>query len=417
IRPSGPHDPDLPVLALRRATGELAGALFCHATHNIGALRGGVRSPGFFGLAARELERRHGGTFLYAPGAFGSSHRPDGVSPQEAMTRVAGAVEAALARLRPALVGPVAAIKRPFTCTRRAWDEAQEDASVRRWCDRWYDGETAETYAETFAAMRAAMAALAGQPLETWLQVIRLGEVAIVGIPGEMFGALGLEIRRRSPFRDTIVVGLANDEIGYIPDRQGYADGGYQTWVGHHCQIEPGTGERMVEAVLAMLDEVHSGPPGEVAMDVLRAGDELALQRFYNELSARARWFFRPFGWTGTYAECADICARAAAGSRIDHVLRSGDSIVGWASLEGWDKEVPHLGIGVADEHCGKGHGKQLMQRLIDDAREAGKRGIELIHVKENATAGGLYRSLGFKETGERVGLDGNDYWEMRLDL
>ena len=42
---------------------------------------------------------------------------------------------------------------------------------------------------------------------------------------------------------------------------------------------------------------------------------------------------------------------------------------------------------------------------------------VELIHVKENATAGGLYRSLGFKETGERVGLDGNDYWEMRLDL
>ncbi len=418
LRPSGPHDPDLPVLAVRRPTGQLVSGLFCHGTHNIGTLSGAVRSPGVFGLAAQELERRHGGVFLFAPGAFGSSHRPDGVSPGEAVTRIVAAVGSALGSLRPALHGPLLSLKRPFSCTHRTWDEAEQDAAVRRWCERWFDPATARTYIQTFAQMREAMAPTAGQPFDTWLQVVRLGEVAIVGVPGEMFAALGLEIRRRSPFRRTIVVGLANDEVGYIPDRQGYLDGGYQTWVGLHSQLEPGTGEAMVEAALAMLHEAHAGSPAdEAAIDSLRPGDGVALQRLYNGLAAETRRLFRPLGWNATFRDCAQACSDATEGRRRDYVLRLGNEVVGWAFLTNWEQDVLHLGIGIADDQRGKGYGKRLMQRLIADARLAGKQAIELIHVKTNEAATGLYRSLGFRATGEYVGADGNDYWEMRLAL
>ena len=76
-----------------------------------------------------------------------------------------------------------------------------------------------------------------------------------MGIPGEMFAALGMEIRRRSPLRYTYVVGLANGTIGYIGDRASHELGGYQLWAGFHSPSAPGTGEAMVEQALEMLRE------------------------------------------------------------------------------------------------------------------------------------------------------------------
>jgi GNAT superfamily N-acetyltransferase len=426
IRPSGPHDVDLPVLAFRRASdeqtpGKFAGVLFCHSTHNIGTLgpKPGTRSPGFFGLAAQELERQHGAPFLFVPGAFGSSHRRDShVKAPEAMTRVANAVNDALGCLRPALIGPIASFKRPFTCQYRRFDEALEAARVSRWGRRWFDAKRAEALERTYAEVRKAMADKAGKTFDTVLQVIRLGDVAIVGIPGEMFARLGLEIRRRSPFRNTIVVGLANDEIGYIPDHKGLEDDGYQTWFCGHSQLEPGVGEAMVEAALALLEEAHCGPPpAEARIEPLGPNDAIALQQFYNNLPARTRWLFRPLGWNQTYADCARVCADCTAGKRFDIALRAGRKIVGWAFLTSMEKDTPTLGIGIAEAWCGKGYGKRLMERLIGEAKRRGKKAITLIHVKENDTAANLYRKLGFQVTGEKTGSDGNEYLEMKLTL
>ena len=262
VRPTGPHDVDLPLLAFRRPSGGLAGAVYCHATHNIGTLHPEptkVISPGFFGLAAQELEREHGAPFLFLPGAFGSSHRRDShVKGPEARTRVIDAVNETLGRLAPMPAGPMISLKRPHACQVRDFDEAREADGVSRWARRWFDPKGAENLERTYATVRETMAPKAGKMFETWLHVIRLGELAVVGIPGEMFAALGLDIRRRSPFRHTLVVGLANDEIGYIADRKGYEDGGYQTWFCGHSQVEPGTGEAMVEEALSLLAEIHA---------------------------------------------------------------------------------------------------------------------------------------------------------------
>jgi hypothetical protein len=259
VRPTGPHDPDMPVLAARDASGRLLGALFCHGTHNIGTLGpwAEVFSPGFFGLAAQELERRHGAPFLFAPGAFGSSHRRDSaVSAPEAKTRVVNAVEEALSEARPVALNRVVSIKRPFRCYYRDFDEQEAAAAVSDWCRRWHSPERASSLEQTYIGVRERMRPKIGSPIDTVLHGIRLGDVAIIGIPGEMFARLGLRIRHRSPFRHTIVIGLANDEIGYLPDREGYDLGGYQTWVCEHSKVERGTAEAMVDAAVNLLDEL-----------------------------------------------------------------------------------------------------------------------------------------------------------------
>ena len=78
-----------------------------------------------------------------------------------------------------------------------------------------------ERVIETFRAMRQEVAPRQGESRKTWVQAVRIGDVAIVGVPGEFFTVLGQEIKRRSPFRYTYVFELANDYIGYIPDQAG----------------------------------------------------------------------------------------------------------------------------------------------------------------------------------------------------
>ena len=80
-----------------------------------------------------------------------------------------------------------------------------------------------------------------------------IGDIALVGIPGELFTKPGILLKRLSPFRHTYIVQLANDWIGYIPDRQAYDLGGYQVWTGFHSYIERGVGEAMVEEAVQML--------------------------------------------------------------------------------------------------------------------------------------------------------------------
>ena len=86
--------------------------------------------------------------------------------------------------------------------------------------------------------------------------MILIGDVAIVGVPAEYFTIFGVDIKRRSPFKNTYVAELANDWIGYLPNLEGHELGGYQTWMGLHSYAEPGTGERVADTAVSMLAEL-----------------------------------------------------------------------------------------------------------------------------------------------------------------
>jgi hypothetical protein len=254
VRPTGPFDPDLPVLAFRDPAGALKALLFNHSTHTIGAVAGNLRSPAFYGLAAQELEQRLGGIVCFLEGASGSTHRLEGGA-EDAKRRIEEAVTQALAGAEPQEVKRLAAIKQPFTFKVRTFDEAAEEKAVSDYCNK-RSGRSAEQTIEVFRRMRKELAPLQGQERTTWLQAMAIGDVGIVGVPAEFFTKLGVEIKRRSPLKHTLVAELSNDWIGYVGDREAYKLGGYQLWMGLHSYCEPGTGERIVETTLAMLDEL-----------------------------------------------------------------------------------------------------------------------------------------------------------------
>jgi len=254
VRPTGPFDPDLPVLAFRNPSGGLRALVFNHSTHTIGGLKGGVRSPAFYGLAAQQLESELGGTVCFLEGASGSTHRMN-VGTAEAIKRIKQAVLDALDRAGSREVRQLAAIKRPFDFKVRAFDEATEDRAVVDYCTK-RAGRNPQPIIAVFRRMRKELAPQQGKTRTTWVQTMAIGDVAIVGVSAELFTKLGIDIKQRSPFKNTLVAELANDWIGYLPDREAHRLGGYQVWTGLHSYAEPGTGERMVDQVVKMLNEL-----------------------------------------------------------------------------------------------------------------------------------------------------------------
>jgi hypothetical protein len=254
VRPTGPFDPELPVLAFRDSAEKLRALIFGHSTHTIGTVQPGKRSPSFYGLAAQELETQLGGIVSFIEGASGSTHNL-AIRPPDAKDRIRNAVGDALAKAQPHAADKLAALKRPFTFRVRKFDEAAEDAAVASYCQK-RAGPRADTTIEVFRKMRKELAAKQGEERTTWLQVMRIGDVAVVGVPAEFFTKLGLDIKNRSPFRHTFIAELANDWIGYVPDADAFKLGGYQVWTGFHSYVEPGTGERIVDEAIAMLREL-----------------------------------------------------------------------------------------------------------------------------------------------------------------
>jgi hypothetical protein len=258
VRPTGPFDPELPVLEFLRPDGKPEAVLFNHSTHTIGTQTPGVRSPGFYGIAAQEIEAERGGTVLFFTGASGSTHNLT-LNAKEMTYRIKTAVDDALAAAKPRPVDRVAGLRKEMTVRVRRFDEARDDAAVVSYTTKRVGEVHAKPTIEIFRKMRKVLAPQQGQPRKTWVQAVRIGDVALVGVPGEFFTVLGQEIKRRSPYRYTYVFELANDYIGYIPDAKGFDRGGYQVWTGLQSFLERGTGERIVDEAVALLEALHSG--------------------------------------------------------------------------------------------------------------------------------------------------------------
>jgi len=106
------------------------------------------------------------------------------------------------------------------------------------------------------------VAAREGKPWEVEVQVISLGdELAWVSLPGEIFVELGLAIKKRSPFKQTMIAELANGSVGYIPDRRSYAEGNYEVT---SARPAAGSGEQLEEVASRLLKELHAAIPAGI---------------------------------------------------------------------------------------------------------------------------------------------------------
>ena len=87
------------------------------------------------------------------------------------------------------------------------------------------------------------------------IQAFRIGDQAIVSMPFEVLVEIGLEIKKKSPFKHTFLIELANGGYGYLPPPNQHKLGGYETWPGT-SRFQPQSSEILIKHLLEMLQEL-----------------------------------------------------------------------------------------------------------------------------------------------------------------
>ena len=76
--------------------------------------------------------------------------------------------------------------------------------------------------------------------------------LSLVFLPGEVLVELGLKIKKKSPFKNTIIIGYSNEYPGYIPSLKAYERNGYETMY-PACVLKKGEGEKIAEKTIEIL--------------------------------------------------------------------------------------------------------------------------------------------------------------------
>ncbi len=267
----GPVDPEMICLTVRRE-GKPIAALANYGLHP--AILAGdnwLYSADFPGYLAEAMSRTLGNGFtcLFLNGCCGDVNHVDyRDQPQGRGFQMTQRVGYMLGATATQAINSGAPIETEGLCVSRelvALERSKISANDRRWCEDVLEqarlhppqGQVDGVPDVYYAKLRLRMWDEQDQPDHAEVMVIRVGDVAIVGLPGEAFCQLGLEIKRRSPARHTFVVELANDAIGYLPIRESFDQGGYETTSGSTF-YEPGSAERIVESAVTQLERLLS---------------------------------------------------------------------------------------------------------------------------------------------------------------
>jgi hypothetical protein len=248
----GPVDHDVPVLAVRNASGALTAVVVgyaCHAT----MLNDYLISNDWPGYALEAIEKKHtGATALFIQGCGADSNAFPRAGEDLARQRgemLAAAVELVLAgRMRP-LSGPL----------RTAFEHV--DVTFEKFFTR---EELEKKLQDKVPAFRTTARYLLGilerdgkfpdrypYPVQVW----QFGSgLKFIALGGEVVVDYSLRLKGQYGFDDTWVAGYSNDILGYIPSRRVLQEGGYEggealIYFGHGGRFAPTVEDVIIQKV------------------------------------------------------------------------------------------------------------------------------------------------------------------------
>jgi len=274
VRPAGGTDPELILLAVRDDQRRPIALLANYSLHYVGGPYDTVVSADYFGYFERALQRMAGGDFvgIMANGFCGdinncdfSRPAPDMPHPFFQAERVGNVVAAAAYSAWQGLRGfqydsspALGSVMQEVTFRRRVPTAAELEAARRIMAAPAPAVGTPERMDWIYA--REALL-VNEEPLERQVPVmaLRVGDLGILGLPGEIFVDYGLQIKAESPFSHTMTVELANGCVGYCPTEVALQQGSYESRLARSAKAEKGTEAVMIQASLQALRHVHGG--------------------------------------------------------------------------------------------------------------------------------------------------------------
>lgn len=274
IEPAGPIDPQVPIVSLKSqaADGRHLAVLANYALHYVGdAGGGGVVSADYFGYFADMTQAKLGADRQDPPfvgimsnGTSGDINNinfrqarpatpPYGRMKQvaeelsdEAVRVIKGISYRDEAKLDSRLTAMKLGIRKPTSAEIQQAEAivAKADGNLRT-SQEIYAGETLD---------------LAEYPdsANVDIQAIRIGDLAIVAIPCEVFVEIGLAIKKESPFQPTFLISLANGYHGYLPTAKHHELGGYETWRAKSSHLEVEAAAKIQQTALELLKQLKT---------------------------------------------------------------------------------------------------------------------------------------------------------------
>ena len=89
---------------------------------------------------------------------------------------------------------------------------------------------------------------------ELELQLLSIGDICFVGVPGELVGELGLEIKWHAPFRKAFILYNSTGYVSYICHANAFVSGGYEPHMQH---LEYKAGLKLVNAAVDAMFDMH----------------------------------------------------------------------------------------------------------------------------------------------------------------
>jgi len=253
---AGPVDPELWVLRFDRPDGSTLGIFYNFSLHT-NSKGGHTWSADYPCVVAEHMREAYGPEVVsvYTPGACADINVTQGGAKwrESAAFFAEQAVDAARRAIVVEGPVPVGAIRREITVPRRdPADQPPEAVGRLNWGGAGGRADVFDRQADLVASMPEQLTVVVG--------AARIGPFAIATNPGELFVEHGLTIKRRSPFRHTVVSELTNDLIMYQPTRQAFAQQGYETLVGPNRVAMEGV-EKIVDTAVELVEELWKEQP------------------------------------------------------------------------------------------------------------------------------------------------------------
>ncbi len=266
VGPAGPVDPDLSILSVQSPDGKPIALLANYSMHYFGSP---PISADYFGLFAEKFRKQTGAENLDPPfvailsqGTSGDLQWMD-YSQQQTPHDINSFADAiaqiafeSYKKIEYRNWAPLLMRENKLTLDVRLPDEAR--LAWARNVVAGMGGKKPTTLEEIYAREQLF---LVEQPTrELKIQALRIGDLAIVALPCEVFGITGLKIKAQSPFVPTFNIELANGADGYIPPPEQHKLGGYTTWEARTACLEVNAEPKIVETALGLLEEISGQP-------------------------------------------------------------------------------------------------------------------------------------------------------------
>ena len=270
----GPSDPEVGVALFTDAELHTAAALLHHTCHPVHWMPHRAVHADWPGAWADEVRREllPATVPLVLNGCCGNVHHADALNPQRedtprSMARLLteatrrALVEPCVRDDDPPLDGRTARFDIPFReFPRQVFADARwliEEHPEPLWID---DAHTRFEWDWHFAASLVDLehTLAAHDAFEYEIQALRIGDLAVLVLPGEPFVEAQLEIKQRSPALRTFVAHMSNHYVGYIPTPEAIRRGGYEARPSSSSKLAPEALQMITDRSVALLEELYA---------------------------------------------------------------------------------------------------------------------------------------------------------------